>query len=289
MADSDEEDDSQGLGIVEDVNPASSPNLLEQHDKPTEPQDQSTSPSEVASPSTRGRALENNNSWSKGKAKISLETNVNEESLRAGDNHALDENTEPIGDAGGLQSSSDILKALIDEGEIDELQQDHYNPSPGTVSSPKPVFEPLSTAQPQIPSSPPPQSAVARATFSNPFTKFPSSSPTHLRPKTETNPRTVSQENGSAPRLENERSVSSPSVNVVVEVPSVTDPPQSLRPGRNLRHRNPIQLHPYAIESEQYRQVLKARGVKPLRIVQTQNESQANAGDESQMLDGTSE
>lgn len=37
---------------------------------------------------------------------------------------------------------------------------------------------------------------------------------------------------------------------------------------RNLRHRNPIQLHPYAIESEKYRQILKARGVKPLRIAQ---------------------
>lgn len=35
---------------------------------------------------------------------------------------------------------------------------------------------------------------------------------------------------------------------------------------RNLRHRNPIQLHPYAIENEMYRQVLRARGVKPLRL-----------------------
>ena len=39
---------------------------------------------------------------------------------------------------------------------------------------------------------------------------------------------------------------------------------------RNLRHRNPIQLHPYAIEGEKYRQILKARGVKPLRIAQFQ-------------------
>lgn len=35
---------------------------------------------------------------------------------------------------------------------------------------------------------------------------------------------------------------------------------------RNLRHRNPIQLHPYAIENEMYRQILRARGVKPLRL-----------------------
>lgn len=44
--------------------------------------------------------------------------------------------------------------------------------------------------------------------------------------------------------------------------------PRSGRRARNLRHRNPIQLHPYALESEQYRQTLKARGVKPLRIAQ---------------------
>ena len=44
----------------------------------------------------------------------------------------------------------------------------------------------------------------------------------------------------------------------------------SCRPSRTLRQRNPIQLHPYAIESEKYRQVLKARGVKPLRIARTQ-------------------
>ena len=45
------------------------------------------------------------------------------------------------------------------------------------------------------------------------------------------------------------------------------------RAARNLRRRNPIQLHPYAVESEQYRQTLKARGVKPLRIAQMEAEA----------------
>lgn len=40
---------------------------------------------------------------------------------------------------------------------------------------------------------------------------------------------------------------------------------------RNLRHRNPIQLHPYAIENEMYRQILRARGVKPLRLAPVQD------------------
>ena len=35
---------------------------------------------------------------------------------------------------------------------------------------------------------------------------------------------------------------------------------------RSLRKRNPIQLHPYLLEGERYRQSLKARGLKPLRI-----------------------
>ncbi|KAI9877597.1 MAG: hypothetical protein M1830_003464 [Pleopsidium flavum] len=49
------------------------------------------------------------------------------------------------------------------------------------------------------------------------------------------------------------------------------------RPARALRQRNPIQLHPYMLESERYRKFLKARGVKPLRIAQAQAE--ANLGD----------
>ncbi|KAL8708565.1 MAG: hypothetical protein Q9220_006618 [cf. Caloplaca sp. 1 TL-2023] len=42
---------------------------------------------------------------------------------------------------------------------------------------------------------------------------------------------------------------------------------------RNLRRRNPIQLHPYAIEGKNYRQTLKRRGVKPLRITQAESQS----------------
>ena len=48
--------------------------------------------------------------------------------------------------------------------------------------------------------------------------------------------------------------------------------PEGSRASRNLRHRNPIQLHPYAIESEKYRQVLKARGVKPLRLARMKDQ-----------------
>ena len=43
--------------------------------------------------------------------------------------------------------------------------------------------------------------------------------------------------------------------------------------GRSLRQRNPIQLHPYIVEQEKYRQTLKARGIAPMRIEPSQDES----------------
>jgi len=61
---------------------------------------------------------------------------------------------------------------------------------------------------------------------------------------------------------------------------------RSRPPARALRQRNPIQVHPYMLESERYRQFLKARGVKPLRITQTQAAVEAGSGDtESQERD----
>ena len=48
------------------------------------------------------------------------------------------------------------------------------------------------------------------------------------------------------------------------------EPETSRGPVRALRQRKPVQLHPYAIEGEKYRQTLKARGVVPLRIAQVQ-------------------
>ena len=43
---------------------------------------------------------------------------------------------------------------------------------------------------------------------------------------------------------------------------------ETRQPERAFRQRNPIQLRPYALEDERYRQSLKARGLKPLRITQ---------------------
>lgn len=47
--------------------------------------------------------------------------------------------------------------------------------------------------------------------------------------------------------------------------------------GRSLRHRNPIQLHPYLLEDAKYQRLMKARGVKPVRIAQYQDALRAAA------------
>jgi hypothetical protein len=48
---------------------------------------------------------------------------------------------------------------------------------------------------------------------------------------------------------------------------------------RSLRQRNPIQLHPYIVEQERYQRTLKARGVAPIRLVQSQDKSHSRSRD----------
>jgi hypothetical protein len=48
---------------------------------------------------------------------------------------------------------------------------------------------------------------------------------------------------------------------------------------RSLRQRNPIQLHPYIVEQERYQRTLKARGIAPVRLVQSQDKSQSRSRD----------
>ncbi len=77
------------------------------------------------------------------------------------------------------------------------------------------------------------------------------------------------------------------------------DFPSTIR--RSLRQRNPIQLHPYALEGEKYRRTLMARGMRPLRLAQAQEDiievvrdhsspdSDSEAENESQLLSVTDE
>ncbi|KAL4968456.1 uncharacterized protein BDV14DRAFT_196761 [Aspergillus stella-maris] len=51
---------------------------------------------------------------------------------------------------------------------------------------------------------------------------------------------------------------------------------------RSLRQRNPIQLHPYLLEDAKYQRLMKARGVKPVRIPQHELQRARAAAEESQ-------
>ncbi|KAL8673089.1 MAG: hypothetical protein Q9168_002472 [Polycauliona sp. 1 TL-2023] len=72
-----------------------------------------------------------------------------------------------------------------------------------------------------------------------------------------------------------------PALQQVVQSPEIPSETPVART-RNLRHRNPIQLHPYAIENEKYRQVLQNRGVRPLRIAQGESQPIQDLAEDSQ-------
>jgi Mus7/MMS22 family len=56
--------------------------------------------------------------------------------------------------------------------------------------------------------------------------------------------------------------------------------------GRELRQRNPIQIHPYALEDARYQQELKARGLKPVKVAPVSSEIYRNpAADDTQHQD----
>lgn len=153
--------------------------------------------------------------------------------------------------------------------EIDELQQDHYEAElPVQLGAQVVLAVEIKEAAQSIPPSPP--YAQWESALSSPLTEPP---PSPLDP---------------IPNLDLENTISSPPIvssrsphesenlnGWVANSETLADDrtSKSYQPSRNLRHRNPIQLHPYAIESEKYRQVLKARGVKPLRIAQMQESS----------------
>ena len=64
-----------------------------------------------------------------------------------------------------------------------------------------------------------------------------------------------------------------------ISMQTLRDPPKFN--GRSLRQRNPIQLHPYIVEQEKYRRILKARGMTPMRLAHTQDEVRRSSRDES--------
>lgn len=54
---------------------------------------------------------------------------------------------------------------------------------------------------------------------------------------------------------------------------------------RSLRQRNPIQLHPYLLEDARYQRLMKARGLKPVRVLKYQHDGVPPPADDSQGLE----
>ena len=152
-----------------------------------------------------------------------------------------------------------------DEADIDELQQDHYNARPGSRSPILATEEPVD-AKP-----------VAHDVVSIPSNvSSPLSEPLSLSDSGQLVALPQSADIAESPIITQRRSRSPDNVHILV--PTQTDPQSRL--SRNLRQRNPIQLHPYAIESEKYRQILHARGLKALRFAR--QDSQVLAEDDTQ-------
>ena len=165
---------------------------------------------------------------------------------------------------------------LPDYNDIDELQQDYYNATPHI----QPEAQLPQEAQ-EHPSQKPPSAAllshyhIPGSASSSPLSSI---SPETCR---------LLPSNAGLPALEFDYSqaeddsyarsairLSEPHVRQMTAASSpVPEDTDSGGRVRSLRRRNPIQLHPYQIESEKYRQILKARGVKPLRIAQMEAEA----------------
>ena len=170
----------------------------------------------------------------------------------------------------GHNTENVIVDSLED---VDELQRDHYKATPvAHAATELPCVAHDLEAELGLSLAPSDQSSVLSSIPSSPLPKdrdvdygIPStprtqkSTPGDQRDDLESSVDGRPNAMASSPRVED------------TERPEPLVANQALRSGRrarNLRHRNPIQLHPYALESEQYRQTLKARGVKPLRIAQ---------------------
>jgi len=71
----------------------------------------------------------------------------------------------------------------------------------------------------------------------------------------------------------------SPTIPVLPESWEIPESNDAFKTGRFLRERRPIQLHPYILEGEKYRQSLKDRGLKPLKIAHVQEQAKRTEND----------
>ena len=231
-----------------------------------------------------------------------VEVRVQSRSEKEAGQSGLEGSRKPTGSQGlnehrhqGKQHDTRLLAVVIDDhghcgelsnyNDIDELQQDHHNASPHIQPDAELLREAQKHSSREL-SSATLQShdQVQCSASSSPLSSI-SPEPSPLLPS-----------NAGLPAFDLDYSqveddfYARPSIQLsgldVRHTPTTSSPvPDNPAPGgrvRSLRQRNPIQLHPYQIESEKYRQVLKARGLKPLRIAQMEAEASKARDPESQ-------
>ncbi len=170
-----------------------------------------------------------------------------------------------------IEASKALVQTFESEDDIDELQQDHYGASAAAQIEAELNYE-VYRAEERV------QQADGYDTvLSSPLTE-PASTPSFL---SQEECRTVSTTSSSLAAAiskapEAQHSTSGKHGEGDTRVSQNNETVGEYAPLRALRQRNPIQLHPYAVESERYRQTLKARGVKPLRIGQGQTETRVD-------------
>lgn len=290
VADSDEEDDSQGSDSSNAGYPTTSAKLPNNHGGLQVAQEVSEALSGDVPVLQGGRSqtwlAENKEQFAVGSCTNigagRVETNDEPRALESNDNKESPSPKRDIRQKGPISSAKETVPGADD---IEEQQQDHCTLPPSSLTQAKPYSEALCSTE---------DGKGASTVISTPIGShilLPSSAAVQANPALPERSegqgrlsRDVSQGHQDAATSRHESPQPHRTVNVVVECSRLAEPNQSARGGRSLRHRNPIQLHPYAIESEKYRQVLKARGLKPLRIAQTQDGSQIDTAD-SQMLD----
>ena len=182
------------------------------------------------------------------------------------------------------KNRSQIHRQTLNIDMIDELQQDHYEQGPparlGAGSSLDPGIPSRTPTVPcpQTPSTTRPHAwleFLGGSESSSPLSEVPSS--LNFTPSSDPIRRSLTNVNdmGRSPLIKNTSTDTAVISNDCDRRHESVNPSHDTnQASRTLRHRNPIQLHPYAIEGEKYRQTLKARGLRPLRIHQTQEDTQ---------------
>ncbi len=170
-----------------------------------------------------------------------------------------------------------------DYGEVDELHDGHYKDASAAQHETDLLERPYEPAGPARPTTPlemwrplPTRSSTSSSLSDVCEAQYEALHLTNEEPRIQDHPKLTDD----AER----RIVSIPALVTLPETAAQT-PAGSSRAARTLRHRNPIQLHPYAIESEKYKQILQARGVKPLRIAQVEAEVAKMREEDSQNVD----